>query len=302
MAVLPPRDELRSVLALAARAPSVHNCQPWRWLVAEHSVQLLLDRSRLPAALDPAGRELVSSCGAVLHHARVAFAAAGWRTSVQRIPNPAHPDHLASLQFCPTAGAPPGAAALARAAARRCTDRRPYSVDPVSDEAIEALRHTAEAERCTLVVAEDEARRTLVAALERGARWRGSAEYRAELARWNHQGGGEPEPPEPVLSDRAVLAVLVTRGDGVGSWLAAGEALSAVLLVAARDGLSACALGQLAECAESRLRVRELLLDGAGHPHLAVRVGHPSPGAAGPGTRRRELSDTLRYLCTPRST
>ncbi|WP_221467209.1 hypothetical protein [Saccharopolyspora phatthalungensis] len=52
----------------------MHNSQPWRWKLAAHSLHLYLERSWLLQVLDPTGRELVISCGAVLHHERIAFA------------------------------------------------------------------------------------------------------------------------------------------------------------------------------------------------------------------------------------
>ena len=37
---------VRSALELAARAPSVHNTQPWRWRIGDSSVELLADEGR----------------------------------------------------------------------------------------------------------------------------------------------------------------------------------------------------------------------------------------------------------------
>ena len=108
----PDLDTVRSALELAVRAPSVHNTQPWAWRYTEHSLHLFADRDRALDATDPQGRDLVVSCGAVLHHARVAFAAMGWATTVHRLPNPALPDHLAALEFTaldPTTGEVKGA-------------------------------------------------------------------------------------------------------------------------------------------------------------------------------------------------
>lgn len=34
----PDAGTIRTVLALASRAPSVHNTQPWRWLVGTQSL------------------------------------------------------------------------------------------------------------------------------------------------------------------------------------------------------------------------------------------------------------------------
>jgi hypothetical protein len=77
-----PDDEtVRSVIALAVRAPSIHNSQPWRWVAGERSLRLFTDSDRQLPATDPDGRDLLVSCGVALHHARVGFAAAGWATT-----------------------------------------------------------------------------------------------------------------------------------------------------------------------------------------------------------------------------
>src|SRR5690606_6798678 len=76
-----------TVLADAARAagaaPSVHNTQPWRWRVYPDRLDLFADRSRQLTVADPDGRLLTVSCGAALHHARVALVAAGWLPQVE---------------------------------------------------------------------------------------------------------------------------------------------------------------------------------------------------------------------------
>jgi hypothetical protein len=66
-------------LAAAARtagfAPSIHNTQPWRWRVSGPTLELWAVRDRQLAVVDPEGRMLAVSCGAALHHPRVALAA-----------------------------------------------------------------------------------------------------------------------------------------------------------------------------------------------------------------------------------
>ncbi len=49
-------------LRAATRAPSVHNTQPWRFVVAPTSVDLYLDRTRV-LTVDPGAREGRISCG-----------------------------------------------------------------------------------------------------------------------------------------------------------------------------------------------------------------------------------------------
>jgi len=93
---IPNRDTIRTALALAARAPSVHNSQPWCWRVGENSVHLYADPSLHLRQIDPDGRDMILSLGAALHHTVVGLAAVGWQARVHRLPNPADPDHIAA--------------------------------------------------------------------------------------------------------------------------------------------------------------------------------------------------------------
>src|SRR5690349_17862595 len=88
-------DLIKKVVELAGRAPSLHNSQPWQWVIRGTELQLWLDRSRIVRNTDRGGREALISCGAALDHLRVAAAAAGWQTFVERFPNPNRPEHLA---------------------------------------------------------------------------------------------------------------------------------------------------------------------------------------------------------------
>jgi hypothetical protein len=88
---------VKTAVAMAVRAPSVHNSQPWNWRIGYSSLHLYADPDRQLRETDPDGRDLILSCGAALHHLRVAFAALGWAAEVHRLPNPDEPDHLAAI-------------------------------------------------------------------------------------------------------------------------------------------------------------------------------------------------------------
>ena len=137
----PDARTIRTVLALASRAPSVHNTQPWRWRVGAESLHLYSDASLQLPSTDPDGRDLILSCGAALNHCVVAFAAVGWQAKVARLPNPADPSHLAAIEVVPHI---PDQLDISLAAAipRRRTDRRHYSFwpVPVADIALMAAR------------------------------------------------------------------------------------------------------------------------------------------------------------------
>src|SRR3984885_12169275 len=99
--ILVDTDVLTDAVQLACRAPSLHNSQPWQWVAEGAGLHLYVDHSRILYSTDKSGREALISCGAVLDHLRVAMAAAGWTTHVERFPNPENLDHLASIDFSP---------------------------------------------------------------------------------------------------------------------------------------------------------------------------------------------------------
>lgn len=68
----PDRATLLAAMRVAARAPSVHNTQPWRWVYRDGQLFLYRDDERLLTSADPSGRQLVISCGTMLHHAGTA--------------------------------------------------------------------------------------------------------------------------------------------------------------------------------------------------------------------------------------
>src|SRR3954463_1603732 len=69
-------------------APSVHNTQPWTFVLFPDRVELRADRSRQLAVLDPGGRELVQSVGSALFNVRAALAGPGFARPVGRVAGP----------------------------------------------------------------------------------------------------------------------------------------------------------------------------------------------------------------------
>src|SRR5215472_17796487 len=81
---LPRRIPARTVtelLATAARAPSVHNTQPWRFAVGAHAIDLYADTDR-KVGQDRDGREMLISCGAALFGLRLAVRGLGYLPAV----------------------------------------------------------------------------------------------------------------------------------------------------------------------------------------------------------------------------
>ncbi len=275
-----PEDEvMRAAFVLATRAPSVHNSQPWRFGVGDRSIHLYLDSLRVPAPTDADQRDAVSSCGAALHHLRIALAAMGWSAVVRRLPDPADPDHLASLSVVPHRPTM-NELALSDAISRRHTDRRKFSAKPIPPGSVGLVRERAKAHGASVRQAEGTTREQLVEVLD------AAAARNVGISDDSTAFGMEP--------DFAELLVLSTPADDRLARLCAGEALSAVLLTATNIGLASCALTEALEPPDLRRCVRARVLNGRGHPQSVVRMGWAPAGAATPtDSCRHQVSDVL---------
>lgn len=318
----PDAGTVRTALTLAARAPSVHNTQPWRWRVDADGLHLRADAARQLPNTDPEGRDLILSCGTALHHCVVAFAAVGWRSRVTRLPNGADPDHLATIELSPHP-ADFVDVALAAAIPRRRTDRRHYSAWPVPVGDIALMAARAARTGVTLCQVEDiDSLRDIVA---RSVRDHLTQDYLAELTEWSGRyfsvagvparNAPLPDPEAKVPSrlfagaalpmapdsspadDNAVVLALGTRRDDRLAQLRAGEATSAVLLTATSTGLSSCPVTEPLETAETREAVRADIFGDSDYPQMLLRVGWaPINADPLPATPRRDLDDFVEWL------
>lgn len=314
---------VEDVLALATRAPSIHNTQPWLWRVRGEHLDLFGDPERLLPVEDPEGRNLVISCGALLHHAQVAAHSLGWCTRVRRRPDPDNPWHLATLVL---ADPPPGHTATDETDVirRRRTDRRRFTSWPVPEGRLNRLSAEGVLWGAQVFPVNGlRSRRELLVLSELADRLQDEdPAVRAEVARWRdgpvdgipssaipvdeggadpvdrlshrYDGGTLPDPmrePEPTLGG---LLLVCTWSDDAAAWLRAGEALSAIWLKATRDDLCLLPLSRLFEVPRTRALVRDGILAGLAAPQLLLRVGWPSLTAEPvPPTPRRPLADLL---------
>lgn len=298
--------------AVAARyAPSIHNTQPWRWQTSADGLDLHADRSRQLSVADPDGRLLLLSCGASLHHARVAMAAEGWEAVVERFPSTGDPDHLARITAGRRIPVTDDAMRMFQATMIRRTDRRPIGAAVPAPEALDALVRAAADEQTGLHVLRVDQVGELAAATERAEQIEVvNPAYRAELAAWvggtRPDGTGIPDAAIPSRFDPsnvpgrdfglgrpgtlpvgddvhdagAAYALLHGDSEQPSASLRAGEALSAVWLVATRHGLALVPLSATVEVAFTRHLLQRML--SRGYPCLALKVGVPDAEHPGP--------------------
>ena len=140
------RDQLRFLIGTAARAPSVHNTQPWRFHVAPAGLELHADRDRQLMAVDPSGRELLISCGAALYGLRLAVRMLGYLPMVDVLPDDRQPDLLAQVRVGYRVPVSQADWALLAAVPHRHTHRGPFAAEPIPDGVLLAAQHDAVAE------------------------------------------------------------------------------------------------------------------------------------------------------------
>jgi hypothetical protein len=92
---------IREVLEYARLAPSVHNTQPWRFIVDGDSISLAVARERLLGAGDPTSRESWISFGICLEAILQAAKGLGMTATVTEIQGAALSDHIATVKITP---------------------------------------------------------------------------------------------------------------------------------------------------------------------------------------------------------
>jgi nitroreductase len=318
---LAPSAALAQAARRALNAPSVFNTQPWIWHLDTEVLELSIDPTRQLEVADPDGRLLTISCGTALHHARTALTAAGYDSAVERLPDSDRPYLLARIRVAGHREPSPAELALSGAIECRRTDRRAFGDKPVPGPVIDALRAAAAAEGANLhLVREDQMPMLAVAVLRAGDLEVSDPGYRSELIRWTNRpawsGDGVPaytavrQAPRPVPvrefalghesgmdagpgSDRgAAYTIVFGDRDDQEAWLRAGEALSALLLTATAQGLSASPISDVVEVGATRELLRGLL-SGIGHPYLAVRFGYGAGTGPLPRAPRREPYEVI---------
>jgi nitroreductase len=307
MRVDPQTDDaaLTRAAEVAAYAPSLQNTQPWRWRVDGDSMRLYAEPIRQLAASDPGGRLMVLSCGAALHHARIALAAQGWRINVDRLAKPDRPQLLAQLSIVGRTEETQTARRLLRAVHMRQTDLLSVSPTAVEQKDIDTIRAAVEAERTLLRILNADAVMELAAAVtahphlpsEQGppkmTHW--AATYRTDWLGDPHRSvahepapttagdsaAGYPDDP-PMSADNdpgAVYAILFGTDDTPTAWLHAGEAFGAAWLTANDLGVSVLPMSTAVEV-DATQRILRRILAGTGVPFLMLRLGVVDPDHA----------------------
>ena len=301
------RDKLRFLLRYAILAPSNHNSQPWVFTIRENQIELYADRSRHLHFTDPEGRQMVISCGCALHHLRVAGMHFGLRLAHEILPDPDDPDLLARVGICGSCFPGDTNEGLFEAIPKRRTNRQLFRDDALPHGLEGELSAVAAEHGAWLGFAKGREDREQIADLvAEGDRlqW-ANKRFRLELAAWTHPssapagdgipgyamgsgdllslagpmvirtfdlGDGQAAKDRDIARYSPALGVLGTAGDAPVDWLAAGQALSHVLLLARQHDVYASFLNQPVESPQLRSRLAAAI-GRADQPQMLLRLG-----------------------------
>lgn len=318
-------EKIWFILRYAILAPSIHNTQPWRFEVYDDCLKMFVDRSKTLLQADPYNRQLIISCGAALMNLRVAAAYFNFPIEIDVRPHQIDSDEMAMLR--PSSNSPINSflSQLFPAIMSRVTNRHAYAPVYISRALQAQLIAAAQEEGANLVFIETTALRQQIAELIIAGDLCQfhDPNFRQELANWmrdTHSQDGIPSYALGIQNDIAanasimqlalrmldiskdmahihqellqsspVLACLVTASEDIYSWLAVGQALQRVLLLAADSGFNASFLNQAIEIEELRLRLAKTLgLQAPAFPQMLLRLGM---GATHEHTPRKSVKD-----------
>lgn len=148
------RTQIESLIEAASLAPSVDNCQPWRFIIDDESIDIFLDRPRAEFFGDYGYAASYATLGAVLENLTVAASGIGLQLDPRFFPS-MDPDHVVSVRFI-TDTLPPDP--MLEQLPLRCTNRRKYRTTPLDEAQRKKLQQAgASVPGVTLHLIEDRA-------------------------------------------------------------------------------------------------------------------------------------------------
>lgn len=319
------KQQLQFLLNYAVLAPSGHNAQPWLFRMTHNSVELIFNRSRALAVIDPDNREMTISCGAALGNLEVAARYFGFQPVIQLSSYENTPDCLATITLVKGSAPSESDIALFKAITVRQTNRRPFSSEKLSEEILKLCVNTAANFAVNFSYHSNQKIKAEIAKLTMFADKRQFAKpwFRIELATWMHSNKrgekdgmsayrfGLPDVFTPLTSfiiktfnlgnrvaqsnkrkiqeSSPVLGVFSSVQDQQEDWINTGRALAQVLLIFTSVGFSASYLNQSIETGSLR-KLLQQEFSVSDYPQIMVRIGRADPAEF---SVRRSVEDCL---------
>ncbi len=303
-------DQETFLLRYAILAPSTHNTQPWRFVLAGDGIEIFADYGRRLPIVDPGNRELLMSIGAAVFNLRVAASRFGVGCRVQYNRSGDSEGPLVSVALAPLLPRPapdPRLDSLFSSIPKRHTNRSPFLLSRIPSSVLREFQVLSGQAQPSLFISTDgklnQQVGDLVATAERLQQ--GDPAARKDLAGWvrtdwTGRGDGIPGSALGVKGVASAIApwaaraidlsriraaadknlcieapalIVVESEDATEQWLEAGELLERLLLTITREGLQCSYFNMAIQVPSVRLDLRDLLGLNS-RPQLLLRVGY----------------------------
>lgn len=268
----PSAPELDLLTLYGSRAPSPCDVRPWEFHRDGDELELLACAGRAPAQGEAALREVIVSCGAALLNMRIALRHFGRRDDVHLLPDPKDPSIVARIRAGRHAHETPRDREMFYAIERRHTVHGELA-GTIPDRLVDLCRTEAQVYGAWLHLITAPADREAIADLIFEAHMAAADAMDAPACDdWHGTTLAEAATVRRMVRHAPVLMLLGTYGDDAAHWIAAGEALEAVLLHAAAHGTFAAFANQ--PLRSSKLRPWVTAVAGhRGSPHVLFGLG-----------------------------
>lgn len=302
-------EKMRFVLQYVRLASAVDSLPAWRFEIENECLSILLNRSH-DSSTDSYTRQSVINCGISLFNLRVALAYFGCSIEIRTFPYEVKTDEIAQVRFNPDSVVDDELAQLFSVIFIGVDN---HNFAGASHQLTSSLRaqliSVADAEEACLAFMASEGQHYKVVELAIAGDFIqfDDPNFRSELVNWIHnkrslngmalyalgvrtqfeQGHQKAKivmrifdtsheisaAHQELLLTSPILLCLTTNTDNMQAWLATGQALQHVLLLAESAGFTTCFLNRPTEVDILRNRLREILsLQAHPHPQLLLRL------------------------------
>ncbi len=311
-------EKVKFILNYGILAPSLHNTQPWKFIVRGDEIRVLADRTRHLKVADPDARELYISVGCALENLQTAATYFGLNTSITYFPDPNDEVWVATLS-CRENGYTPslGDDELFHAITLRHTNRQIYTQKPLTERDIARLRASLHEPDITLQLTEDAELKQRIDSLLISADLTQFAnpDYRDELNHWISQGefgyrwlvarmgqlattylNNHQKPVKPeanVVLNAPLLALLSTTTNDRRAQIKAGQVFERIALNATALNIGIQPLSQILQVNELKPELSKLFTGAAAFPQMTFRLGYVD--IAEDATPRKEVNTVVNF-------
>lgn len=292
-------EKLKFLVSYAILAPSLHNSQPWKFVVRANEIDVLADLTRQLKVADSNARELYLSVGCALENLLTAATYFGLRTHINYFPNSGDDVHVATVSFTEDGGV----ASLAdqerfHAIVLRHTNRQAYANKPLTENDVQRLGASVNDSDVALQVSDDMHLKLGVDALVVSADITQFADpdYREELNHWLQQGEfghrwlisrmGQlattylASHHKPVKSEADIvlnaplLALITTTKDDRLAQLKAGQVFERVALQATTLNIGIQPLSQVVQVSNLKPELLRIFEASTTYAQIVFRLGY----------------------------